>query len=126
MPVIPEFITPQVVLIFITFILVVFILYKLFKVLFKATLVTIAAFSFPWIVQALGLPFPIAATVENGIYFAIAGLGLFFAYEFFHFAVHFFRLVTWPLRALLGMEKRDEEKKMQEEMKKIREEEEKE
>ena len=119
----PDFITPQVVLIFITFILVVFMLYKLFKVLFRATLVAIAAFSFPWIVQALGLPFPIAATVENGIYFAVAGLGLFFAYEFFHFIVHFFRMLFWPLRALLGSEKNDEEKKLEKEMKKIREEE---
>jgi len=124
MPIIPDFITPQIVVIFITFILVVFILYKLFKVLFKATLVTVAAFSFPWIVQALGLPFPIAATVETGIYFALAGLGLFFAYEFFHFMVHFFKLVTWPLRALLGMEKHDDSEKMEKEMKKIREDEE--
>jgi|GEM_PF-1709699 len=120
MPAIPDFITPQVVLIFITFILVVFILYKLFKVLFKATLVTIAAFSFPWIVQALSLPFPIAATVENGIYFAIAGLGLFFAYEFFHFTVHFFRILAWPIRALF---REDEHEKMEKEMKKIKEEE---
>ncbi len=119
----PDFITPQVVLIFITFILVVFMLYKLFKVLFRATLVAIAAFSFPWIVNALGLPFPIVANVETGIYFAVTGLGLFFAYEFFHFIIHFFRLLLWPLRALLGMEKHDEEKKMEKEIKKIREEE---
>lgn len=117
----PDFITPQIVLIFITFILVVFILYKLFKVLFKATLVTVAALSFPWIVQALGLPFPIAATVENGIYFAVAGLGLFFAYEFFHFLAHFFRILAWPIRALF---KNNESEKMEKEMKKIREEEE--
>lgn len=120
MPPIPDFITPQVVLIFITFILVVFILYKLFKVLFKATLVTIAAFSFPWVVQALGLPFPIAATVENGIYFAIAGLGLFFAYEFFHFFIHLLRILSWPFRKLF---EGDESAKLEKEMKKIKEEE---
>lgn len=120
MPVIPDFITPQVVVIFITFILVVFILYRLFKVLFKATLVTIAAFSFPWIVQALGLPFPIATTVENGIYFALAGLGLFLAYEFFHFFIHLLRILAWPLRALFGS---DESKKLEKEVEKIREEE---
>ncbi len=123
MPLIPDFITPQVVLIFITFILVVFILYKLFKVLFKATLVTIAAFSFPWIVKALGLPFPIAADVQTGIYFALAGLGLFLIYEFFHFAVYILKIIAWPVRALLGMEKHGEEKRMDEEMKKIKEEE---
>jgi len=37
--------------------------------------------------------------------------------------VYFAKLLTWPLRALLGMEKHNEEKKMQEEVKKIREEE---
>lgn len=124
MPAIPDFVTPQVVLIFITFILVVFILYKLFKLLFKATLVTIAAFSFPWIVQALGLPFPIEATAENGIYFALAGLGLFLLYEFFHFAVYLLKIAAWPIRALLGMEKRGEEKKLEKEMRKMKEEEE--
>lgn len=123
MPIVPDFVTPQVVLIFITFILVVFILYKLFKVLFRATLVTIAAFSFPWIVKALGLPFPITADVQTGIYFAIIGLGLFFAYEFVHFIVYFLKLLTWPLRVMLGLHKRDEEKKMEEEVKKIKEEE---
>ncbi|MBU3957564.1 MAG: hypothetical protein KKB25_00635, partial [Nanoarchaeota archaeon] len=79
--------------------------------------------SFPWIVQALGLPFPLTANIETGIYFAIIGLGLFLLYEFFHIAVYFAKLLTWPLRALLGMEKHNEEKKMQEEVKKIREEE---
>lgn len=120
MPLIPDFVTPQVVLIFITFILVVFILYKLFKVIFKATLVTIAAFSFPWVVKALGLPFPIAADVQTGIYFAIAGLGLFLAYEFFHFFIHLLRILAWPFRALFGS---DENKKLEKEEKKIREEE---
>ncbi len=125
MPFVPDFVTPQVVLIFITFILVVFILYKLFKVLFKATLVTIAAFSFPWIVKALGLPFPIEATMDNGIYFALAGLGLFLFYEFFHFAVYLLKIASWPIRALLGMEKRSEEKRLEKEMRKIKKGEEK-
>ncbi len=121
MPFIPDFITPQIVLIFITFVLVVFILYKLFRVLFKTTLVTIAAFSFPWIVQALGLPFPIEATVETGIYFALAGLGLFLLYEFFHFIIHFLKILAWPFRALF---REDEHKKLEKEMKKIKKEEE--
>ncbi len=123
MPLIPDFVTPQVVLIFITFILVVFILYKLFKVIFKATLVTIAAFSFPWIAKALGLPFPITADVQTGIYFAIIGLGLFLAYEFVHFIIYFLKILTWPLRELLGIRRRDEEKRMEEEMKRIKKEE---
>lgn len=117
---IPDFITPQVVIIFITFILVVFILYKLFKVIFRATLVMIAAFSFPWIVQALGLPFPITADVQTGIYFAIAGLGLFLVYEFFHFVIYFFKILCRPFQ---NLSKTDEEKKLEREIKKIRKEE---
>ncbi len=110
----PDFMDLQTIAIFIAFIIVVFVLYKLFKLLFKATLVTIAAFSFPWIVKALGLPFPIEANVETGIYFAVAGLGLFFAYEFFHFIVRFFRILASPFRP------HNEGKRLEKEMKKMR------
>jgi len=97
---IPQYITPELVIIFITFVLVVYVLYKLFKVMFQAAIITVAAFSFPWIVKIFGLQFPIEANVQTGIYFALAGLSLFFIYQFFHFIIYIFKIITWPLRFL--------------------------
>lgn len=106
---VPPYITPELVVIFITFVLVVYVLYKLFKVMFQAAIITVAAFSFPWIVKILNLPLPIEANVQTGIYFALAGLGLFFVYQFFHFIVYILKIVVWPLRVLLRRKKAEKE-----------------
>lgn len=96
----PEFLTFQNIFIFIVFIIVVFALYRLFKIIIRASIIAIAAFSFPWVVQYLGLPIPIEASVETGINFALVGVGLYFIYEFFHFIVYFLKIITWPIRVL--------------------------
>lgn len=98
--VVPAYITPELVIIFITFVLVVYILYKLFRVMFQAAIITVAAFSFPWIVNIFGLPFQIEANVQTGLYFALAGLGLFFIVQFFHFIAYALKIITWPFRFL--------------------------
>lgn len=84
------------ILIFLVFIVVVFVLYKTFKVIVKASLVVFAAFTFPWIAQYLGLP--ITASVEMGLMFASAGFGLFMLYEFFNFIAQLFRILMWPFK----------------------------
>jgi len=84
------------VLIFLVFVVVVFILYKTFKLIIRASLIVFAAFTFPWIAQYAGLP--IAANLETGLMFAFAGFGLFILYEFFNFIAQLFRILMWPFR----------------------------
>jgi len=84
------------ILIFLVFIVVVFVLYKTFKVIVRASLVVLAAFTFPWIAQYIGLP--IVASMEMGLMFASVGFGLFMLYEFFNFITQLFRILIWPFK----------------------------
>lgn len=84
------------VLIFVGFIVTVFVLYKLIKFFFRASLIVVASFTFPWIAKYFGLA--ITANLETGILFALSGFIVFCIYEFFHFVVQFFKMVTWPFR----------------------------
>jgi hypothetical protein len=84
------------VLIFVGFVVTVFVLYKLIKFFFRASLILVASFSFPWVAHYMGLG--ITADLTTGLYFAMGGFMLFFAYEFFHFIVQFFKMITWPFR----------------------------
>lgn len=114
----PSYITPELVMIFLTFVLVVYILYKLFRVMFKAAVIAVASFSFPWVVKILDLPLPIEADVQTGLYFVIAGLGLFSIYQFFHFATYLLKILTWPLR--LFLKKKTDIKKLKKDVEKIK------
>ncbi len=78
------------------FIIIVFILYKLFKIIVRASIISIAGFVFPWIAKYMGLP--ITANIETGITFAFIGLILFLIYEFYHFIVQFFKILSWPFK----------------------------
>jgi hypothetical protein len=89
-------ITLTTILIFVGFILTVFVLYKLLKFFFRASLVVAASFAFPWVAKYLGLS--ITTNLETGILFAITGFTLFCIYELFHFIVQFFKIITWPFR----------------------------
>jgi hypothetical protein len=89
-------ITVDSVLMFLAFVVVVFLLYKTFKMIVRASLIVSAAFTFPWIAQYIGLP--IRASMEVGTIFAAAGFGLFLVYEFFSFITQLIRIITWPFR----------------------------
>ncbi len=89
-------VTLTTILIFIGFIITVFILYKLLKFFIRASLVVAASFVFPWVAKYFGLS--ITANLETAIMFAIAGFILFCIYEFFHFIVQIFKIITWPFR----------------------------
>ena len=89
-------ITIDTVLIFFIFVVVVFVLYKTFKLIVKASLIVFAAFTFPWIAQYAGLH--IKASIETGLMFASLGFGLFMLYEFFNFITQLFRILMWPFR----------------------------
>lgn len=84
------------VIIFLAFVVGVFLLYKTFKLLLRASLIVFAAFTFPWVAQYIGLP--IRASMETGTMFALAGFGLFLTYEFFNFIVQLIRILLWPFK----------------------------
>lgn len=89
-------ITLDTVVIFFAFVVVVFLLYKTFKLIIRASLIVLAAFAFPWIAQYIGLP--IHASLDMGTMFAMAGFGLFLIYEFFSFITQLVRIIIWPFR----------------------------
>jgi hypothetical protein len=89
-------VTIETIVIFMAFIIIVFVLYKLFKIIVRASIISIAGFVFPWVANYMGLP--ITANVETGITFAFVGLILFFIYEFYHFIVQFFKILSWPFK----------------------------
>jgi hypothetical protein len=84
------------ILIFVGFVVTVFVLYKLIRFFLRASLVLVAAFTFPWVAHYMGLA--ITADLNTGLFFAFSGFSLFCVYEFFHFIVHFFKIITWPFR----------------------------
>lgn len=88
------------ILIFGGFIVTVFLLYKLIRFFFRASLVVAASFAFPWVARYLGLA--ITANFQTGIMFAVSGFALFCIYELFHFIVQFFKIITWPFRRKSG------------------------
>lgn len=92
----PVEISLETVVIYVAFIVGVFSFYKMFKLIMRGSLIVFASFTFPWVAQYFGLP--IIGSIETGINFALAGLGMFLIYEFFHFITHFFRLLMWPFR----------------------------
>jgi len=88
------------ILIFVGFVVTVFVLYKLIKFFFRASLVVAASFAFPWVAHYFGMA--ITADLQTGLFFAMSGFTLFCVYEFFHFIVQFFKIVTWPFRRKRG------------------------
>lgn len=90
--------TLQTVIILGLFLVVVYFMYKTFRMVLKAVLFILAAFSFPWILQLLGLNLGITADIETGIRFAFLGLGLFVLWQAAHFVKLIIKVVTWPFR----------------------------
>ena len=104
LPTIPQFTswaTSQPYIVFIIFIFALFLLYRLMRIALKGAIVTAAGFSFPYIVNYLGLPIPIAADIQTAINFAIIALILFILYEFSNFIFTLLRILTWPIRVII-------------------------
>lgn len=118
MPLLPTMqLTPEV--IFLIFVLFVFLVSRAAKIFLRALLFAAIGFSFPWVAQYIGLSIGVLPTIENGILFAAAAAGLFFAYEFFHFILAASKIITWLPRRILNMTKENEIKELQKEMRKI-------
>ena len=72
---------PQTLVLFITFIVVVVLLYKTIKFLMRLVLVAAISFSFPWISTYLHLPVSVEPTFDNALHFMLLGVGLFILFE---------------------------------------------
>ena len=93
-----ELLTAEYMVVIIVFILAVFILYRLFKLVIKSVMVMIAAFAFPFVVDYMNMPLPVTADIDTGIKFALLGLTLFTVYNFFGFITHLGKILMWPFK----------------------------
>ena len=84
------------------FIIFIFIIYRLFKLIMRGALVAGIGFSFPYLVNYLKLPLDIIANTETGIQFATIAVVLYLIYEFMHFIKYFFKLILWPFKVAVG------------------------
>ena len=109
--------TPEIV--FLIFVLFIFLVSRAMKVFIKAIMVAAAGFIFPWAAQYLGVGIGFAATIENGIIFAAAAVGLFFIYNFAHIVFAALKIITWPMRKLLNMSKENEIRNLKKEVSEI-------
>lgn len=97
--VLPDYVTLETAAIFVMFVVTIFLVYKIFRFVIRASIIVVAAFAFPWIIYYLNIPLPITPSIETGIQFALIGLGMFVVYEFAHFIIYFLKIITWPFRA---------------------------
>ncbi len=109
--------TPEIV--FLIFILFIFLVSRAIKVFFKALMVAAAGFIFPWVAQYLGVNIGFAATITNGIFFAAAAVGLFFAYNFLHLIIAAGKIIIWPIKKILNIAEENELEKMKKEVSEI-------
>jgi hypothetical protein len=98
-------ITIETIGIFAAFIIIVFLLSRLFKILIRIVGIAISGFSFPWIVEYLNIGLPITADVATGLQFAIIAVGLYIAFEFFHIILAVLGIVLAPFKLLFGKSK---------------------
>ncbi len=109
--------TPEIV--FLIFVLFIFLVSRAIKVFFKALMVAAAGFIFPWAAQFAGINIGFAATITNGILFAAAAVGLFFAYNFLHLIIAAGKIIIWPIKKILNIAEENELEKMKKEVKEI-------
>lgn len=119
MALIPGDLTSQTAFVFIVFILFIALAYKLFKLAFSAAVVAAAGFSFPWINQYLNLGLPVLADIQTSLYFAGIALAIFLLYEFSHYVIAFFKLVTWPVRSYFKGKEKARMKRLEKEVEKL-------
>jgi len=103
---IPPDLAGQGLLVLVAFVFVVVIGYKLFKVALNIIIAAAIGAAFPWIVKFLNIGLPVQASLQNSLYFAVIAAALYLGWEFLHYILWFFRVITWPIRAIFGMEKK--------------------
>jgi len=95
-------ITPEIIGIFIIFIIALFILSRIVKVILHAVAIAGAGFSFPWILQYLGIETGIVADVATGLQFAALAVGAYLIYQMFELVKAILKLLFVPIKILFG------------------------
>ena len=95
-------ITPETIGVFILFIVIMFVLSRIVKFIMHAIAAGGAGFSFPWVVQYLGLDVGIVADVLTGLKFAALAVGLYVAYEMIGLIMAVIKLLFAPVKILTG------------------------
>lgn len=98
---------------FIAFVVIIYTVYRVLKLAFKALLVAIAAALFPFIGRFFGYPIPIS--LESILYYASSGVLIFIIIFLLEKAFWIVKLVTLPIRKLFGKSEKEE---IEEEVKK--------
>ena len=109
--------TPEIV--FLIFVLFIFLVSRAIKVFIKALMVAAAGFIFPWAAQYIGVNIGFAATIANGILFAAVAIGLFFVYNFLHFALAAAKIIIWPIKKILNIAEKNELESLKKEVDEI-------
>ena len=112
--------TPDALFILIIVAVGVAILYKLFKVALHVILAAAAGAALPWVIKWLGLDLPVTASLDTSLTFAAIAAALYLLWEFLHYIYWFFRLITWPIRVIMGVEKKKKFKEVVKEVDKIK------
>lgn len=112
--------TPDALIILIIVAIGVAILYRLFKVALHLILAAAAGAFLPWVINWLGLDLPVTASLETSLTFAVLAAALYLVWEFLHYIYWFFRVVTWPIRVIMGVEKKRKFKEVVREVEKIK------
>lgn len=95
-------------------------LYRLFKVAFNTIIAAVAGAAFPWVVKFLKLGIPVTPSLESSLMWAGLAALLYLGYEFVHYLYWFIRLLTWPIRVILGIEKNRKFGQMRKELDEIK------
>jgi hypothetical protein len=114
-------ITLEIVGVFIAFIVFLFLLSRVFKVLVKAFAIGGAGFSFPWVMQLIGLDLGIPVEFFTQLQFALLAVGLYLVYEFFTLVSAIGKLLFVPVKLLTGSGTgKSEIKKLRDEIDKLK------
>lgn len=116
----PQGLTSQALLALVVFVVFVALAYRLFKVALGTIIAAAAGAAFPWVVKWFNLDIPVTASLENSILWAGLAAFLYLGYEFVHYLYWGVRVITWPIRVVLGMEKKRKFSQMARELEEIR------
>jgi hypothetical protein len=120
LPPLPGNLTVDSLVVLVIFAIAVAMLYRLFKVAFNTIIAAVAGAAFPWVVKFLKLGIPVTPSLESSLMWAGLAALLYLGYEFVHYLYWFIRLLTWPIRVILGIEKNRKFGQMRKELDEIK------
>ena len=97
------------VFLFIVFFIFIVLAYKVFQTLMKALVVGVIAAAFPIVANLIGMD--VALSLNSILWFAIAGVALYFAYAFMSGGVKIVKIATSPFRFIFRKKEKKHKQK---------------